>query len=723
MQTKEYTLDIGGKTITAQFNDLTNQANGSVILSCENTVVMATAVMSDNKKDGLDYFPLSVEYEERYYSVGKILGGRFMRREGRPTTNAILTGRMIDRTVRPLFEQYIRNEVQVIITILSLGQYSPDILAINAASLALATSDIPWNGPVSAVRIGANNSEEFIINPFFKSEEEELKGRLDLIACGKDKHLNMIEVRANEISDELTAKAFQKASDEIEKIQEFQKKVVKEIGKEKTMVEKSELSSEAIELFKSDIEPRLEEMVFNEKGNETIEKLKNIWIKSFIEKTGETNISLPLAFYEETIDDLIHKEALENNRRVDGRSMDQIRSLYAQAGGVAPSVHGVGIFYRGGTHVFSALTLGGRRDALALDGIEIGKEKRFIHHYNFPPFSTGETGRVGGTNRRMIGHGALAEKALLAVLPSEEEFPYTIRIVSEAMASNGSTSMASTCGSTIALMDAGVPIKAPVAGIAMGLIMKNESNYKILTDIQGPEDHYGDMDFKVTGTKNGITAIQMDVKVDGIPIKILSEALTSAQKARLEILDVITKEISEPRPEIPSHAPKIIKLEIKPEQIGGVIGPGGKVINHIKESMGVDEIDINDDGSVYITGKQETVENAKKMIEALTRSYSVGDRFEGRVVKIFDFGAIVEIGPQTDGLVHISEIASFRVEDINKVLREGMIVPVIIKETDGRGKIKLSIKEADPKFIKLVKKENESKPITTTATKPKRNIG
>jgi len=721
MQTKEYTLDIGGKTITAQFNDLTNQANGSVILSCENTVVMATAVMSDNKKDGLDYFPLSVEYEERYYSVGKILGGRFMRREGRPTTNAILTGRMIDRTIRPLFEQYIRNEVQVIITILSLGQYSPDILAINAASLALATSDIPWNGPVSAVRIGANDSKEFVVNPFFESDEEEIKSKLNLITCGKDEHLNMIEIRANEISDELTTKAFQKASDEIEKIQEFQKKVVKEIGKEKTTVEKLELPSEAIELFKSDIEPRLEEMVFNEKGNETIEELKNIWIKSFIEKTGETNISLPLAFYEETIDDLIHKEALENNRRVDGRAMDQIRSLYAQAGGIAPSVHGVGIFYRGGTHVFSALTLGGRRDALALDGIEIGKEKRFIHHYNFPPFSTGETGRVGGTNRRMIGHGDLAEKALLAVLPSEEEFPYTIRIVSEAMASNGSTSMASTCGSTIALMDAGVPIKAPVAGIAMGLIMKNENDYKILTDIQGPEDHYGDMDFKVTGTKNGITAIQMDVKVDGIPIKILSEALTNAQTARLEILDVITKEIQEPRPEVAPHAPKIIKLEIKPEQIGSIIGPGGKVINHIKDSMGVDEIDINDDGSVYITGKQESAENAKKMIEALTRSYSVGDRFEGKVAKIFDFGAIVEIGPNTDGLVHISEIAPFRVEDINKVLREEMIVPVIIKETDGRGKIKLSIKEADPKFIKLVKKENESKPTTTT-TKPKGDI-
>ncbi len=713
MQTKEYTLDIDGKTITAQFNDLANQTNGSVILSCEKTVVMATVVMSTNTKDGLDYFPLSVEYEEKYYAVGKILGGRFMRREGRPTTNAILTGRMIDRTIRPLFEQHIRNEVQVIITVLSIGQYSPDILAINAASLALATSDIPWNGPVSAVRIGTDDIGKFTVNPFSNSEEETL-AKLDLIACGKDGNLNMIEIGASEVSDEITKKAFQKASEEIEKIQDFQKKITKELGKEKVVIEKIELSNEAFELFKDEIEPKLEKMVFNEKGNETIEELKNIWIKSFIDKTGETNISLPLAFYEKTIDDLIHKEALENDRRVDGRAMDKIRPLYAQAGGLAPMTHGVGIFYRGGTHVFSALTLGGRRDTLALDGIEIGTEKRYIHHYNFPPFSTGETGRVGGTNRRMIGHGALAEKALLAVLPSEEEFPYTIRIVSEAMASNGSTSMASTCGSTIALMDAGVPIKAPVAGIAMGLMMGDENNYKILTDIQGPEDHYGDMDFKVTGTKNGITAIQMDVKVAGVSIKILLEALDKAKQARLEILDVITKEISEPRAETKTNAPKIIKLQIKPDQIGGIIGPGGKVINHIKDSMGVEEIDINDDGSVYITGKQDSAENAKKMIEALTRSYSVGDRFNGKITRVLDFGVVVEIGPNTDGLVHVSEVAPFRVEDINKVLREGMIVPVIIKETDGRGKIKLSIKEADLNFIK---KHNDTKSKPTITTK------
>ena len=711
MQTKEYQLEIDGKVITAQFNDLANQANGSVILSCEKTVVMATAVLSANTKEGLDYFPLSVEYEEKFYAVGKILGGRYMRREGKPTTSAILNGRMVDRTVRPLFEDHIRNEVQVIITVLSIGQYEPDILAINAASLALATSNIPWNGPVSAIRIGLDNLDKFTINPFFSNPKEEIASKLDLIACGKDGDLNMIEIRANEISNEQTTQAFQKASEEIEKIQIFQKKIIAENNQEKIFIEKPELTPEALELFETEIAPKLKEMVFNKKGKNNIEELKNNWLKSFAEKTGETNISLSLAFYEKTIDNLIHAEAVKNNQRVDGRAMDEIRPLSAQVGKIIPSAHGVGIFYRGGTHVISALVLGGRRDALSLDGIEMGEERKYIHHYNFPPFSTGETGRIGGTNRRMIGHGALAEKALLAVLPSDEKFPYTIRIVSEAMASNGSTSMASTCASTLALMDAGVPIKTPVAGIAMGLMTGEKGDYKILTDIQGPEDHYGDMDFKVTGTKDGITALQMDVKVAGVPIKTLSEALDRALKARLEILDVITKVISEPRKEIASHAPQIIRMQIKPEQIGEVIGPGGKVINRIKDNTLVDEIDIDDNGNVYITGKIDSVEKARQTIEALTHVYSVGDRFEGKITKIFDFGAIVEIGPGVDGLVHISEIAPFRVEDINKVLREGMTVPVIIKETDGRNKIKLSIKEADPKFVK--KDDGTKNPSTT----------
>ncbi|MCK5021872.1 MAG: polyribonucleotide nucleotidyltransferase [Candidatus Pacebacteria bacterium] len=703
MQIKEYSLKIGGKTITAQFNDLADQTNSSVILTCENTVVIATVVMSDKKREGIDYFPLSVEYEEKFYAAGKILGSRFMRREGRPSTNAVLNGRMVDRTIRPLFESHIRNEIQVIISVLSLGDINPDILAINAASLALGTSDIPWNGPVSAVRITTDDSKELFTN--FATENSEEKERvLDLVACGKDNNLNMMEIKSNQVSNELTTQAFQKASEEIEKIQSFQKEIIKEIGKEKVLIEKIELSTESIQLFKEKIEPKMENEIFSDVGKSKINEIKDEWLELFNKEQensdSKENPSLALAYYEKMTDDLIHKKALEEDKRVDGRKMDEIRNLLAEAGSLSPTAHGTGIFYRGGTHVFSALTLGGPKDSLLIDDIGGEEKRKYIHHYNFPPFSVGETGRVGGFNRRMIGHGALAEKALLAVLPSEEDFPYTIRIVSESMASNGSTSMASTCASTIALMDAGVPIKAPVGGIAMGLMMKDENNYKILTDIQGPEDHYGDMDFKVTGTREGITAIQMDVKVDGIAIKILSEALNQAEKARLQILDVIEKEIPKPRPDLAENVPRIIQMQIKTEQIGAVIGPGGKTIKEIKEKTLVEEIDIEDSGKIFLTGAKESALAAEKMIIEITREYNVGDRFEGKIIKILDFGAIVEIGIKTEGLVHISEIAPFRIEDINKVLKEGMKVPVIIKEKDAMGKMRLSIKEADSNFIK-----------------------
>ncbi|MFH0845966.1 MAG: polyribonucleotide nucleotidyltransferase [Patescibacteria group bacterium] len=705
MDTKEFNLEIGGKKITAQFNNLTNQTNGSVILSCEDTVVLVTAVMSDQKKEGLDYFPLSVEFEEKFYAAGKILGSRFMRREGKPSTNATLNGRIVDRTIRPLFDSSIRNEIQVIATVLSLGKTNPDVLAINGASLALGTSDIPWNGPVSAIRITTNEKNEL------QTDLEIQNGRnpaLDLIICGKDNNINMMEVRANQVSNELTAQAFQKASEEIEKIQNWQKEIIAEMGKNKVLIDKEELSQEAQTAFQENFVNRIKEEIFGEKGKEAFSLIKKDWMKYFAENFAEENNSLALDLYEKKTDEIIHQRALEENLRVDGRAMDQIRPLMAKAGLLSPTAHGTGIFYRGGTHVFSALTLGGPQDSLLMDEMEGEEKKRYMHHYNFPPYSTGETGRMGGTNRRMIGHGALAEKALLAVLPTEDEFPYTIRIVSESMASNGSTSMASTCASTIALMDAGVPISAPVAGIAIGLMMKDSENYKILTDIQGPEDHYGDMDFKVTGTRKGITAIQMDVKVDGVPIKILTEALHQAEKARFQILDVIEAEISEPRKELAPNAPRIITIQIKPEQIGGVIGSGGKVINGIKDQTGA-EIDIEDDGRVYITGQMEGAEKAKAMILELTKEYTVGERFEGEIMKMFDFGAVVKIGFNTEGLVHISEIAPFRIENINTVLKEGMKVPVVIKGIEA-GKIKLSIKDAEPNFIK--------KPETPTPPKP-----
>ena len=703
MNKKEYSLEIGGKVFKAEFNDLADQAHGSVILRSGNTAVLATVVMSDNEKDG-DFFPLTVEYEEKFYAAGKILGSRFMRREGRPTDEAVLSGRVVDRTIRPLFDGEIRNEVQVVITVLSIGEDDPDVLAVNAASLAVATSNIPWNGPVSAIRIGRNKeSKEFIINPTYVDRKNDVF-EMDLLACGKDGDINMIEVGSKEIGEDKIVEALKKASEEIEKVQTWQKKIVKEIGKEKRSINKKTLLPETIKLFEEKILPQMEKAIFSKTaGKETINGLAKTWGEIIKTELPSENFGLALAHYEEEVDKLVHEGAIEKNERADGRKMDELRPLFAQAGGVSETLHGTGIFYRGGTHVLSVLTLGGPDDTQLLDGIELNEKKRFMHHYNFPPFSVGETGRLGGMNRRMIGHGALAEKALSAVIPPVETFPYTIRLVSEAFASNGSTSMASVCGSTIALMDGGVPIKAPVAGIAMGLMGKKDSSgklkYKVLTDIQGPEDHHGDMDFKVAGTKDGVTAVQMDIKVDGIPVSVLEEAFEKAKQARMKILEVMTKEISSPRSDISKYAPKILTIKIKEDQIGMVIGSGGKTVNEIRDITGA-EITIEDDGLVYVTGTGDSAEKAIKIIAEMTREYKAGEKFNGIVIKIMEFGAFVRIGHNTEGLVHISEIAPFRVEKVSDYLKEGDTVPVTIKEIDDRERISLSIKQADPNFAK-----------------------
>ncbi|MDD5068045.1 MAG: polyribonucleotide nucleotidyltransferase [Candidatus Pacebacteria bacterium] len=706
MKKKEYSIEIGGKVISAQFTDLADQTNGSAIVRCGNTVVLATAVMSEHEKDG-DWFPLTVDYEERFYASGKILGSRFMRREGRPTDEAILSGRIVDRTIRPLFNQAIRNEVQVVITILSIDTEDPDVLAVLASSLALGTSNIPWAGPVSAIRVGKKlGANEFLINPNYENRNA-TDFELDLLACGKDSNINMIEVGGKEIENEVIASGLEKCSEEIEKLQAFQAKIITEIGKPKKEIALPILSEAMKALYEETVSSKLEKAVFSGAGHEHIHALKKEWKNNLEAKFGkDEKFGLAFEHFENKINDLLHKEAIEKERRPDGRKMDEVRPLYVQAGGISPIIHGTGIFYRGGTHVLSALTLGGPGDSQILDGMEIEGQKRFMHHYNFPPFSSGETGRMGGTNRRMIGHGALAEKALLAVIPAKEVFPYTIRIVSESLASNGSTSMASTCASTIALMDAGVPISAPVAGIASGLMLsavksggKTEYKYKVLTDIQGPEDHHGDMDFKVAGTKKGITAIQMDVKVDGVPIFILKEALEKAKNARHFILDAMTKEIAAPRTEISSNAPKIIIIKIKQDQIGSVIGPGGKMIKEIKEKTGV-EIDIEDDGSVFITGSSDGAKMAAQIISDMTREFKRGERFEGVVTKVVEFGAFVRFAGQTEGLVHVSEIAPFRIDIVGNYLKEGDKIPVILKDIDEKGRIKLSLKDADPSFIK-----------------------
>jgi len=702
MTKKEFSMELGGKKLIAEFNDWAENANGSVVLRYGETTVLATAVMSKNAKEGAGFFPLTVDYEEKFYATGQILGSRYTRREGKPSDEAILSGRVVDRTIRPLFDQWIRHEIQVVITVLSLDQDDPDILGVVAASLAIGVSKIPFHGPVSAVRVGKHKNDGLQINPTYVERENEAY-EIDLVACGKDGNINMIELGGEEAQESVVIDALKLASGEIEKINSWQKEIFAKIGVEKVLIPEPKIPESVTKLFTEKIEGKFEKTVMNGilgRSKEIIDELIEEWTNIAKETLSEEDFPFADKYIEVKIDDLIHEQVLKNNKRVDGRGIDELRPLSAQAGGISSILHGSGIFYRGGTHILSVLTLGGPKDAQVIEGMEDQQAaKKFMHHYNFPPFSTGETGRMGGTNRRMIGHGALAEKALLPMIPKTEVFPYTIRIVSEALSSNGSTSMGSVCASTLALMDGGVPMKKPVAGIASGLMMDGKGNYKVLTDIQGPEDHYGDMDFKVAGTKDGITAIQMDVKVSGVPISILVEAFEKAKQARLKILDVISSAIAKPRENISPNAPKILVVKIKPDQIGGIIGSGGKTINAIKEKTDA-EIDIEDDGTVYVTGKNGAAEKAKAIIESMTHEYKIGEKFEGKVVRIEAFGAFVNIGYDTDGLVHISEVAPFRIENINDYLKLGDTVPVVIKEVDERGRVNLSIKATAPEFIK-----------------------
>ncbi len=713
MRSQKFSCEIGGKTMTAEFSDLAENANGSVILRYGNTAILATAVISEKTRDDIDYFPLTVEYEERFYAAGKLGGSRFVRREGRPTEEAILSGRVVDRTIRPLFDWTMRNEVQVIITVLAIDEDDPDVLAVNAASLALATSDIPWKGPVAAVRIaGKKNSSELTVNPTYAFRDSDDMA-FELLACGRDNTINMIEVGAKEVGEDEVATAFARAVEEHNILLKWQSDIVREIGKQKRDMGIKEAPEAVVELFNNEFAPRMTQTVFcGEAGKDSMYALKKELLARIAElaETDERFAKLPKGAADRLLDDAvdreIHRGAIEDGKRADNRAFDELRPLFAQAGGVSSVLHGSGIFYRGGTHVFTALTLGGPGDSQIIDSIETAGEehKRFIHHYNFPPYSSGETGRVGGINRRAIGHGALAEKALSAVIPDKDAFPYTIRVVSECFASNGSTSMGSVCASTLALMDGGVPITAPVAGIAMGLMMSpsfaTDGKYKVLTDIQGPEDSHGDMDFKVAGTRSGITAIQMDIKLDGVPVAVLTEALAGAKKARLQILEVIEREIAAPRQSLSPRAPEIITIHVRPDQIGLVIGGGGKTINGIKEDSGVEDITIEDDGSVFITGKNGSAQKAREMIEALVKEYKPGEVYDGEVTRLMDFGAFVRIGAGKDaeGLVHVSEIAPFRIEKVGDALAVGDHVRVMVKEVDEKGRLNLSIKAVDPEF-------------------------
>ena len=704
MQTKTYEMDYCGKKLKAEISDLADQANGSVLVRYGETVVFATAVISKNKREGIDFFPLTVDYEEKFYAAGKIMGSRFIKREGRPSEEAILTARIIDRTIRPLFDRRLRNEIQVVVLALSVdGKNDSDIPAIIAASLALGISDIPWGGPVGAARVGQIDGK-FVFNPTYEERE---KSAMDIAVCAKNGKVNMIEAGAKEIAEETAVKGIEGALEEIAKMEEFQKKIIKEIGKEKKKKKKKDKPKEAVVLFEKNILPKLEAVLYlpakdgQKRAKPNIDPLKKEWEELLKSQTNEEFLAFADEIFEDGVDELVHSKVIDapngQEKRQDGRRTDEVRSLHASVD-LLPALHGSAVFYRGNTHILSTVTLGGPQDAQLIEGMEVQTIKHFMHHYNFPPFSVGETGRMGSPGRREIGHGALVEKALLPVLPPKSDFPYTIRVVSEAMASNGSTSQGSICASTLALMDAGVPIKNPVAGISMGLMMRNDKEYRVLTDIQGFEDHFGDMDFKCAGTKDGITAIQLDIKVGGIPLAALKEAFAQAKIVRDEILAVMLKAIPEPRKELSPTAPRIIKMMINPDKIREVIGPGGKMINSIIDKTGA-EIDIEQDGSVYITGKNlKEADEAKKIIEGLTHEYAVDELVSGPVTRLFDFGAMVEIGPMQEGLVHISELAPFRVNKVTDVVNLGDTVKAKIISIDEKGRVNLSIKQLDPNY-------------------------
>lgn len=699
MEQQSYELLLAGKTLSATFTNLADQANGSVIVRYGETAILVTAVMSD-QPSSMPYFPLSVEFEEKFYAAGQILGSRFMRREGRPSDESILSARIIDRTIRPLFDQRIRHDIQIVVTVLAMGEDDPDVLGIIGASLALSVSDIPWHGPVGAARIGLPFTEQSsIINPTYTERmADELQ--LELLACGHADTINMVEAASHEVAESSVVSALETALPLLKQIEEWQINIQKEIGRPKREITIPDIPEVAVQHYQQQFATRLYDTVFSSQaGKKHIETLKDEFLTTLQEAHPEVVPAQAAHYFETQINAVLHQGVITDGKRADGRRATEVRSLYAQAGEISPVLHGSGIFYRGGTHIFTALTLGGPNEAQLIDTIEEqDTKKHFLHHYNFPPFSVGSTGRVGGFNRRMIGHGALAEKALLPVIPTQDTFPYTIRLVSETMASNGSSSMGSVCAASLALMDGGVPITRPVAGIASGVMIDGDA-YQLLTDIQGPEDEHGDMDFKVAGTREGVTAIQMDVKVSGIPIHILKEALTAAKVAREEILTVMENTLAAPRTAVSPRAPEIVTLTINPEQIGLVIGSGGKTINGIKEDTAVEDISIEDDGTIYITGRNGTASVTKEKIQALTKVYSVNEETQATITKLTDFGAFAKLSNEQEGLIHISEIATFHIGDVNDVLHVGQTVPVVVTKIE-HGKIGLSIKQADDTFIK-----------------------
>jgi len=700
MQSKEYSLELEGrKEIKVTIGELATRTNSSVLAQMGETVVLVTCVMGKKGREDIDYLPLTVDYEERFYAAGKIKGSRFVKREGRPSDEAILTSRLIDRALRPLFDQRIRNPIQVISTVLSFdGTNDPDTLSLIAASLALSISDIPWSGPVACVRI-SDIDGKFVVDPTY---EERGQSSFNVLVAGIDDKVNMLESRARQVPEEKILDAIESSQPYIRKIINWQKQIQQEIGRKKTTPHIQEPSPEIRKLVLSFAKDKLEQVVYSQDQvhlGERIATLKeeildHLKSEAKIELDENTGKEIDLILDEE-IDKMVGRNILENERRPDGRKLDEVRKLSCRVG-ILPRTHGSGLFSRGTTQALSIVTLAGPGAKQILDTMEeTDTFKHFMHHYSFPPFCTGEIKPLRGPGRREIGHGALAEKALEEIIPDKDEFPYTIRVVSEILAANGSSSMASVCASSLALMDAGVPIKKPASGIAMGLILDEKTgNFKILTDIQGPEDHHGNMDLKIAGTRDGVTAMQMDVKAEGLTLEILKAAFGQAKKARLEILSEMEKAISEPRKELSPYAPLITIMQINPDRIRDVIGPGGKVINEIIAETGV-EIDIEDSGMVFITSTDKVAnEKATAWIKNLTHEVQAGEIFQGRVTRLLDFGAMVEILPNQEGLVHISELAPYRVNKVSDIVKIGDVVPVKVKNIDDLGRINLSLKDA-----------------------------
>ena len=688
---KIYETEVAGRPLSLEFGKVAGLANGSVIVRYGDTVVISCATASDKPRDGIDFFPLSIDYEEKMYAVGKIPGG-FNRREGKPSDHAILTSRVIDRPMRPLFPKDLRNDVSIVSTVVSVDQdNSPEFCAMIGSSIAVSVSDIPFNGPVAAVYVGMIDGE-FIINPNVEQREE---SDLNLVVSGSAKKVVMIEAGANEVSETDMYNAIMFAHEEIKKICAFLQKIVDEIGKPKFEYEHVTVDQALFDDIRDYAEEQVKQAL--DTDDKTVRDARLLVVYEDVYVHFEDKY--PQEEYKDQIDEALYKlqKTIVRNwimyekKRVDGRGILELRPLSSEVG-LLPRVHGSGLFSRGQTQCLSVTTLAPIGDAQTIDGVGLEESKRYMHQYNFPSYSVGETRPSRGPGRREIGHGALAERALLPVLPSVDEFPYAIRVVSEVLSSNGSTSQGSICGSTLSLMDAGVPIKAPVAGISVGLITdpEDDDNFITMVDIQGLEDFFGDMDFKVAGTKKGITAIQMDLKVDGLTPAIIKTALEQTRNARFYILDeVMLKAIAEPRENISEYAPKIINMAIPVHKIREVIGSGGKVIQGIVADTGA-KIDIEEDGRIYIAAVDTKAgELAKKMIEDIIREPEVGEIYDGKVVKIMDFGAFVEILPGTDGLVHISKLAKGRVEKVTDVVHEGDMIKVEVIEIQPNGKINL----------------------------------